>query len=58
VTLTSELRLTSVSPGAFSITRLLIFMSAPPRPVVSWPTATIRALRAAASSASKRTVPR
>ena len=47
----------SVSPGVFSERWLSIFMSAPPRPLRSWPLATMVALRAAASSASKRTVP-
>ena len=37
--------------------RLVIFMSAPPRPLTSWPEATISAVRVAASSVSKRTVP-
>ena len=37
--------------------RLFIFMSAPPRPLVSWPEATISAVRVAGSSVSNRTVP-
>ncbi len=58
MTLTSETTLTSVSPAAAPTSRLLIRMSAPPRAAQSWPEAAISAVRAAASSVSKRTLPR
>src|SRR5262249_6361705 len=54
---TSEAMVTSVSPAAFSTTRLVIRMSAPPLPLVSWPDATISAVRAWASIFSNRSVP-
>ena len=57
MTLTSEMTVTSVSPGARSTRRLFIRMSAPPLPRVSWPEATISASRAAASSRSNRILP-
>ncbi len=57
-TLTSEVTVTSVSPGARSTTRLFMRMSAPPLPRVSCPEAAISASPDSRSSRSNRSLPR
>ena len=55
--LTFEAAVTSVCPGAISLTELVSRMSAPPRPRTSWPLATISAVREASSRRSKTILP-